>query len=76
MHWTAHIEALHDFINDPSPTARVSAQWRLEALEELLQEREEEERRELEELVRWSDQQEAEILMQQEAHSHAQGLCD
>lgn len=38
--------------------------------------RREKERRELEQLDRWSDEREAEMLMQHEQHTHVNGLCD
>jgi len=75
MNWRAHVKALQEFINDPSPSARVSAQWRLEAIEEMMEEREEEARREQEEIDQWSDSQEAD-LMRHESHAHAQAMCD
>jgi hypothetical protein len=49
---------------------------KLIATERRLKEYEERERRELEELDRWSDEKEADFLLRAEVHSHAQGLCD
>jgi hypothetical protein len=76
MHWKAHVEALQEFINNPSATARVSAQWRLEAIEDVLARIEEKERREQEALDQWCEQQQAEMLMQHEQHAHVNGMCD
>lgn len=73
--WKTQIKGLRKFIDNPSPIDRYKAQWYVESLEEMLEEMEEDERRELEEIDRWSEQREADFLTC-ETHAHAQGMCD
>lgn len=62
MDWKWHIQELKNFINSPSPIKRPSAQYHLEALEDMMDKRERKERRDQEELDSWCDRLEAELL--------------
>lgn len=59
MTWRDDIRLLREFLDDPSPLMRYSAQARLERIEDFLENLEEQERRDQEELDRFCDEAEA-----------------
>ena len=62
MSWKKDIQWLLDYIDNPDPISRYSAQWHLESIEKILEEMEEKQRQDEEEFNSYCDKLEAELF--------------